>query len=227
MSELSPEARGLVDDWHAALRPSSGDRARVKAALAARLGGAAFFLPQQASAAVPKSLFVSQKLYTLSAGLGVGLLAAGAYFLSPASSGIVEGPPVKPTAVVTGKPQPAPVLSSSPAPTEVEPLTAPSPPSPPRRQTPADSFAEEVAILSKATSELRAGRANEGLRLLEEHERKFPNGRLAEERRAARIQALCSLGRLPEAEAELARLKQSSPRSPHLARAQRACGLAP
>jgi len=134
---------------------------------------------------------------------------------------------VKPAAIVTVKPQPLPVLSSNPAPTEAEPPVAPAPLSPPRKQTPADRFAEEVAILSKATSELRAGRANDGLKLLEEHERKFPSGRLAEERRAARIQALCALGKLPEAEAELARLKASSPRSPHLARAQRACGLAP
>jgi len=177
---------------------------------------------------MPKSLLISQKVYTLSAGLGVGLLAAGAYFLARPPSTVVEGPPVKPAAMVTVKAQPAPVLSSSPVPTNVEPSIAPPRPAPPRRQaSPADSFAEEVAILSKATSELRAGRANEGLRLLDEHERKFPSGRLAEERRAARIQALCALGELSEAEVELARLKQSSPRSPHLARAQRACGLAP
>jgi len=218
----------LVDDWHTALRPSSSDRDRVRAALAARLGGAALFLPQHASAAVPKSLLISQKVLTLSAGLGVGILAVGTYFWSHPSAAEVDGPPVKPAAMATIKPQPAPVLSSSPAPTSVEPSKAPPLPSPPRRQaSSADSFAEEVAILSKATSELRAGKASEGLRLLDEHERKFPSGRLTEERRAARIQALCALGKLPEAEVELARLKQSSPRSPHLARAQRACGLAP
>jgi len=229
MSELSPEARGLVDDGHTVLRPSSRDRARVKAALAARLGGAALLLPHQANAAaaVPKSLFVLHSLYAVSAGVGVGLLAVGGYFLSHSSPGLVEGPPVKPAAIATVKPQPLPVLSGNPAPTEAEPPIAPAPLLPARKQTPADRFAEEVAILSKATSELRAGRANDGLKLLEEHERKFPSGRLAEERRAARIQALCALGKLPEAEAELARLKASSPRSPHLARAQRACGLAP
>ena len=162
-----------------------------------------------------------------SAGVGVGLLAVGAYFLSHSSPGLVDGPPVKPAAIVTVAPQPLPALSNSPAPTEAEPPTAPAPPSSARKQTPADRFAEEVASLSKATSELRAGRPNDGLKLLEEHERKCPSGRLAEERRAARIQALCALGKLPEAEAELARLKASSPRSPHLARAQRACGLTP
>jgi len=208
------------------LRPSSRDRARVRAALAVRLGGAALLLPGQANAAAAasKSLFVLHSLYAVSAGVGVGLLAVGAYFLSHSSPGLVEGPPVKPAAVVTAKAQPLPALTSNPAPTEAEPPTAPAPLSPPRKQT---RFAEEVAILSKATSELRAGRANDGLKLLEEHERKFPSGRLAGERRAARIQALCALGKLPEAEAELARLKASSPRSPHLARAQRACGLAP
>jgi hypothetical protein len=48
---------------------------------------------------------------------------------------------------------------------------------------------------------------------------------LVEERRAAKIQALCALGNGVAAEAELSRLARSSPRSPHLARAQQACGF--
>jgi hypothetical protein len=227
MSELSPEARGLVDDGHSVLRPSSSDRARVKSALAARLGGAAFLLPQQASAAIPKALVSWQKLSTLVVGASVGLAGVGtAYFMARAPSDPLQDAPAT-TPAVTSKAQlpPAPVGADLPASPELDPLVLEPVPSPPRRQTPADRLAEEVAILSKATSELRAGRPNQGLRLLEEHQRKFPNGRLAEERRAARIQALCALGHLAAAEAELGRLAQSSPRSPHLARAQRACGI--
>ena len=224
MSELSPEARELVDDGHSVLRPSLGDRARVKSALAARLGGAALLLPQQASAITPKALLGWHKLVV---GVGVGLAGAGtAYFVARSPAATVEGAPVTPpAATLKAQLPPAADASAAPADAELAPLTLEPAPSPPRKQTPADRFAEEVSILSKATSELRAGRPSEGLRLLEEHQRKFPNGRLAEERRAARIQALCALGHLAAAEAELARLAQSSPRSPHLARAQRACGI--
>ena len=57
-------------------------------------------------------------------------------------------------------------------------------------------------------------------RLLNEHERRFGNGLLAEERIAARIQALCALGRTTEADAQLARL---SPKSLHGEPARQAC----
>lgn len=229
MSELSPEARGLVDDGHSVLRPSSGDRARVKSALAARLGGTAFLLPHQASAAAPKSLIAWSKMH-LVAGVGAGLVAIGAAYFAVQSPAEPSAAPVKPpaTAPLPARVSPAPINDATPDnSTEAgrpEPETTGSPS---HKQVAADPLAEEVAILSKATSALRAGRPAEGLRLLNEHQRKFPKGRLAEERRSARIQALCALGKRTEAEAELARLAKSSPRSPHLARAQRACGFTP
>lgn len=230
MSELSPEARGLIDEGHSALRPSLGDRARVRSALAARLGGAALLLPHQAGAAVPKSLLAWSQAHTVLAGVSAGLLAIGAtYFAAQSSVEPAASAPVKPPSMapLTTRPPAVPLKTETriePEPTSAEPEPAVSPV---RRQAPVDPLVEEVAILSRATSALRAGKPAEGLRLLNEHQRKFPNGRLAEERRSARIQALCALGNRTEAEAELARLAQSSPRSPHLARAQRACGLTP
>ena len=83
-----------------------------------------------------------------------------------------------------------------------------------------DNLSEEVAILSRAETELHAGRPAVALRLLDEHERKFGNGLLAEERIAARVQALCALGRTTEADAQLARL---SPKSLHGEQARQAC----
>ncbi len=231
MSELSPETRALLQDGRGVLRPSADDRARVRSALAARLGAAAFVATQEASAAASKSLVGWQKLSALVAAGGV--VVAGAALLvvqsSPAEDAIGTAP-VRPPAVgtVVAQPAEAPLDTTE----RVEPPAAPDPlsslpTSTVRKPSPADRLAEEVAILSKATSQLRAGRPGEGLRLLEEHRRKFPTGRLAEERRAARVQALCALGNRAEAEAELARLAESSPRSPHLARARRACGITP
>ncbi len=86
-----------------------------------------------------------------------------------------------------------------------------------------DRLAQEVALLSSATKSLNAGQPGEALRILAEHQRKFPSGLLTEERRAARAQALCSLGRVGEAKSELARL---TPRSPAAARAQQVCDRA-
>ncbi len=228
MSELSPEARELVDDGLSVLRPSSRDRARVATALAARLGTAALLLPHAAGAA-PKPLPVWPKLATLTAGVSAGIAAIGAtYWLTQTAPAPAEAP-VKPAAIVAPAVTHAPAPASSVESDDVPPdALAPEPPvTSPRKAVAVDPLAEEVVILSKATSALRAGNPAEGLRLLEEHQRKFPKGRLAEERRAARIQALCALGKLSAAEAELARLAQSSPRSPHLARAQRACGIKP
>ena len=230
MSELSPEARELVDDGLSVLRPSSRDRARVASALAARLGAATLLLPEAAGAA-PKPLAAAAwpKLATLVASVSAGVAAVGAtYWLAQSPPAPTEAP-VKPPAIAAppvahGTPPAASVES----PDEPQGELAPEPPvTAPRKTVAVDPLAEEVAILSKATSALRAGNPAEGLRLLGEHQRKFPKGRLAEERRAARIQALCALGKLSAAEAELARLAQSSPRSPHLARAQRACGIKP
>jgi hypothetical protein len=220
----------LVDDGHSVLRPSSGDRARVKSALAAKLGGAAFLLPHQASAAAPKALAGWSKMATGIVSMGGGLALIGAaYFALQASAPPAPVAPVKPPAVAPMKARAiaAPTDSSVRAEPERETRAPDTSVSPARKLPLPDPLVEEVAILSKATSALRAGNPGEGLRLLNEHQRKFPSGRLAEERRAARIQALCALGRRSEAEAELARLAQSSPRSPHLARAQRACGFGP
>jgi hypothetical protein len=79
-----------------------------------------------------------------------------------------------------------------------------------------DRLKEEVAILSRAESERHARRFASALNLLEEHRRKFPRGSLSQERMAARIRVLCGLGRVTEAEAELAALKRASPSSLHL-----------
>jgi hypothetical protein len=226
MSELSPEARALVQDGQSGLRPSHRDRARIASSLAARIGAASLLASQHAAGAAVTTAIGWQKVSALV--VGVGLLGAGtAYMVGPPAdtlSGPAVTPKAQPTVEAQLSPAPLEARAQAPADSEAQGPTAAEPPPVVRKASTVDRFAEEVAILSKATTALRAGRPAEGLQLLEEHRRSFPNGRLAEERRTARIQALCALGRRSEAEAELARLAQSSPRSPHLARAQRACG---
>jgi len=86
-----------------------------------------------------------------------------------------------------------------------------------------DRLAQEVALLSRATSDLRAGRAGAALKSLDEHQRKFPNGMLTVERRAVRAQALCTLKRVNEGRAELSLL---APQSPAAGRAKQLCDAA-
>jgi hypothetical protein len=81
-------------------------------------------------------------------------------------------------------------------------------------------LAEEVELLSRANQELHSRRFSAALQVLGEHQRKFPRGKLSQERVAARIQALCGLGRVKEADAELERV---SPGSLHGGRVREAC----
>lgn len=224
MSDLSEAARELIRDGQSILRPSLDDRARVASALASRLPEGALVASTTAGAAAGRWL-VWQKVTGLV--VGVGLVGASAtWALRPsedvtpaAAAGRAAVPMTAETPAQLPLPEPveAPPVPSSPSPSDVAVPTKPA--------AAVDRLAEEVSILSKATGQLRSGKPGEALRLLNEHQRRFPGGRLVEERRAARIQALCALGNRGAAEAELAQLARSSPRSPHLARARQACGL--
>jgi hypothetical protein len=224
LSLLSPKARALVEAGKGAARPSAADRERIQAALRSRLGPEA--LGSEASgASTATSTGAAGPGWPLVAGVIAGLGAVGGLlFLALRAPEVQERPPeVVPPAVTAA---PAIVSVSS-----ARPVEAPSPPSsaPPvassEAPTPAarskqDRLSQEVALLSSATKSLNAGRAAEALKVLDEHQRKFPGGLLTEERRAARAQALCSLGRISEAKSELARL---APRSPAAARVQQVC----
>jgi hypothetical protein len=91
--------------------------------------------------------------------------------------------------------------------------------------SPSDSLPAEVRLLSKAEQELGAGHADQALATLNEHERRFPGGALAEERLAVRVQSLCALGHVGEAKAELAKVAHTHPGSPLFDRARRFCGI--
>ena len=229
MTELSPEARALIRAGSSVLRPSAGDRARIRASLAGRLGAAVVITPGTAGASPAKSLLTWPNMSALA--LGVGVAGMGAFLAlrepAPAPQPLPATRLVATTANVPARPSTA-VVAVSPARAELAPpeKAAPSPPEQRRAALPVvDGLAEEVSILSRATSALRASRPADALTLLDEHQRKFPNGRLAEERRGARVQALCALGRRPEAESALARLEKAAPRSPHVTRARKACGF--
>ena len=91
---------------------------------------------------------------------------------------------------------------------------------------PPPDVAGEVALLARAQKALADGDLRRCLRLLDRHEAAFPHGMLAEERAAARIIALCGLGRVETARAELGAFLSRAPSSPLAERVKHACGAA-
>jgi hypothetical protein len=227
LTRLTPKAEELVQAGREALRPSDADRARVFQALLPRLGvgvgagAAGLNAPSTAPAAPAAGSGLALKVAAAVVAVGI---AGGGSFLALSS----EPPKASSaaTAPVPSAAQPKAPIEKGPenAPAALPQAEAPEKRAPAASSRPADSLAEEVAILSQASAELHAGRPAAALKKLEEHRRKFPRGALGQERTSARIQALCALGRTKEAQSELLRLARTSPNSPHVARARKACG---
>jgi hypothetical protein len=230
MAALSPKARALLEAGRNSLRPADGDRERIEAALRAQLGPAV--LPPQGSVAPPPvGAAAGWQALAGKVLLGAGLIGAAAYLVLSSDKGtapqaLLTPPPstsvaALPLSAATGEAgeanTPVNSLETTPPTVVAPPVTAsPSVAVPTER----DRLAEEVALLSRATKALRAGRAAEALKALNEHQSKFPRGALSEERRAAKAEALCSLGNMNEGRAELNRL---APQSPAAARAKQVC----
>lgn len=217
MSNLSPEAKALFHAGRAALRPTNADRERITLALRARIADVQLASDPH-TGAVPPAPAASTIGWPAISAIVAGFLVAGGglwYALGSDTAAPVvttaSAPPVAPVA-------PAPAKADAPEVSPLPPAEAPAPSSAARR--PSDRLAEEVAILSRAETELHAGHYTSALRVLDEHERKFPRGTLAQERLAARIRALCGLGRTADADAALARLSRSSV---HVGPARAAC----
>lgn len=234
MSELSPNAQALIRSGRAALQPTDADRERVLAALRARLRN----LDQPpspepslapAAARSPWPLVSATIAGVAVLGTVIGVAWFGREAPSAAPSASTPPAPSGAEASTAAPPAPeAPPASSAPAPGDAPspapeataaPRSSAAPSLPSSRRAP-DRLAEEVAILARAASDLRRGRPADALRSLNEHQTRFPKGALAEERRAAKAEALCSLGRFAEAQAELAAVSRNSP---HGARARAAC----
>jgi hypothetical protein len=218
MTDLDPKARALIQASRLALRPSAADRARSEAALRERLGSNVLTSDGDAK---PSSSLAWRSVVGIA--LGVCVLGAVAFLaLRPASSS--PAPRARPAAVLP--PTAAPPAALLEPPTDPTPLSSAPPTRAHEALTPPvrDPLAREVTLLSRATRALHAGRTAAALKTLDEHQRKFPDGVLTEERRAAKAQALCALGRIAEGRAELARL---TPHSPSAARAEQFCDSPP
>jgi hypothetical protein len=219
VSDLGPEAQQLIQAGRSALRPTVADRERVAAALRER--GGMFVEPALATTA----RFGWGQVSATVVGLGaVGLIVAAGVWERASEPPAAAPPVVSVSAALAAAPAEgvgSPHAAESPRAAE-RPYAAEPKSTRTAAKPPADRLAEEVEILSRAQTEMHAGRFGAALTLLDQHARAFPRGSLAPERRASRVQALCALGHSAEADKELARL---APGSLHEARAREACTL--
>lgn len=220
MLTLSPKGQALVRAGRQAAQPTAADRERVLSQLRARLGDAA--LPADLGTATSGAAASGSSLPLLSAlVVGVGILGGALFYAGPhraahdrpqptvtmpvASPATMSQPVVPPTEEATGAVAAAPAV-------------APAAPAASGGRA-KDRLAAEVALLSRATRDLRAGRPAEALKALDEYRRKFPKGLLKDEYGAASAQALCALERFGQAYAILGEL----PPSPLVVRAKQFC----
>jgi hypothetical protein len=173
-------------------------------------------------------------------GAGLVALAVGGATVEYARSSSREAP----AAVAMAAPLPGPVVApspSSPAAVPAPPATAPPaaasavPPPPPLAALPAPSappasptalepappalgLGQQVAALDRARDALASGSAAGALRQIDDYDRQFPRGALAQEAAALRIEALFQQGSRAAAFLLADRFLASNPRSPHAAR---------
>ena len=77
----------------------------------------------------------------------------------------------------------------------------------------AKGYASELRLLQPARQAVSAGNFVSALGSITAHERRFPHGRLAEEREALRVKALRGLGRADDARRAAAEFRKQFPRS--------------
>jgi hypothetical protein len=109
-------------------------------------------------------------------------------------------------------------------------LAAPAPAARPHRShgplTPQESYAAELSLLQRAQAAYAGQDFPDALVLVAEHARRFPRGRLAEEREALRVRSLAGASRGQEARRALAAFARRFPRSVLLPRLQEAARTA-
>ncbi len=215
MSELSPDARSLLDAGRHAHDPPSAARARVRARVDARL---------QAPAA-PRLRALPRWLTLVSA---VALVALVAWFARRPVAPPPPAPVVTPAPAARPVAAPTPVIAPAPV-AQPAPIAAPTPLAPPavrpRPQLPTDTLAEELRLVTAARRALAGGQLDVADGALREHTRRFPRGQLAEERDATRALVTCSRGDRDASAREAARFLTAHPRSPQAPRVRRACGV--
>lgn len=126
---------------------------------------------------------------------------------------IAEGPIEEPSVEPEGQEESEEREEPEAAPDEPKRTPAKKRPTPkdPEPEDDDDSLMAELGLLQRTRKALRSGRPEEALEAAAQHRREFPNGRLAEERDATEVSALCALGRGDEARRKAAAFERAHP----------------
>jgi len=220
---LSPKARALIQAHRDAL-PTAADRERVAAALRVRLGEAV--LPLEAPLKTPWLATGIQRGVTAACGL---CIVGSALFLARRPDTAPQSTAQTHEAVAAAPSVSARLLPSRPSLPLETPATPGTPATPDHNGAPIappkarakvgttavasaqDTLAQELVLLTSATSQLNSRQASGALLALEEHQRRFSHGVLSNERNVAKARALCMLHRFEEGRATLALLGGATP----------------
>ncbi len=161
-----------------------------------------------------------------------GAPAARAATVSPRVAGPVAtlaSPALEPAYSAPQAPSLAPPLAVVPSKAPAtDSLASPPPASAPKAAAASASTLDaEVALLQEVNGALHDEDGARALQLLGDHARRFPSGALVEETQAARVFALCEVGRVAEARDVAGRFLREHPRSPLAPRVSRACDAEP
>lgn len=223
MTNLSPDARDLLDKAHAALTPSAVTKMEV-------LEGIEKQIAAGPGAAGASSGLVAKLLLALTVAAGVGgglwLLTRQPTETSTTQEVAFVSEPietvVEPTPQVVPQPMPAVeeeehiVIDDVPIVTKTK----------RKPKSNASNLVEERKLISAAQRSIREGAHAQALRLLSQHKSKFPSGILAPERQAARAIALCLDGQSQKGSTAAAKFVKRHPKSPLAARVRRSCDAA-
>jgi hypothetical protein len=240
VSDLSREAREIIDAARGADDPTPHDQQRVRSALYAQLGIPAAGIPgSTAAGSTAASTAASSALIlklVLSAILIGALATAGYLWLggsddhrpNVAAQSSVHPEPAAPEAPNVSKaPVEASVHPEPAAPEAPRVSKAPAAAKPPRKsRTPSSSLEDllaEKALIDAARRALASANGGAALEALDQHASEFPRGQLASERAGTRVLALCELGRTADARREAGRFLARYPQHPMTARVRSSC----
>lgn len=163
----------------------------------------------------------------LAASVVLSLAAAGATAALRARA--AHAPEIVPTSVphLTA----SSVRRSAPEPSAMAPIPAPQPVSTKSRRisrlaSARESYSAELELLQRAQSQYASRNFSDALVLIAEHARRFPNGRLAEEREALRVRSLSGAGRADQTRRAFAAFAKRFPHSALLPRLQQTAAAA-
>ena len=237
MSDLSPEARALLEVARHGDDPSPQDHDRVARSLAASLG-IAVLAPATAQAtsvavasATTLTAFKTVAVVAALVAVGAGSVWSRRPTVAVRSMPASESRPM-PTRRAADAPL-VPAVAREPSPPPVAVVEAPPVPprSPPHTAHTAaptvDTLRAESELLGEAHRAMNSGALDQALAILTTYRERFPHGVLREERDVQRVLVLCRLGRHAEARAAAAGFLRAHPHSPLVPRVERACAPPP